>query len=223
MVGGLGSRLRPLTNDTPKPMLRLGNRPLLHDIVEKFKVLGFRNFVMCTNYKSHVIKDYFGDGKEFEINIEYIEEKKRMGTVGALSLLKEKPDDPFFVMNGDLVTNLNFDNLLEFHNHYNADATMCLREYAVEVPYGVVNVKNVDILSIEEKPIQKTFINAGIYVLDPVCIDLIPRDTFYNMPTLFQDMISKNKKTISFPLQESWSDIGTIFDYESIKSKFHEY
>ena len=221
MVGGLGKRLRPLTESTPKPMLKVGNKPILQTIVEKFSDYGYINIVMCVNYKSHIIQDYFGDGSEFGVNIEYILEDQRMGTAGALSLLKEKPTESFFVMNGDLLTNLDFEKMLDFHEVYDAKATMCIREYDIEVPYGVVNVANENITSIEEKPIHNFFVNAGIYILDPDCIDLIPRDEFYDMPSLFEKMILNNEKTISFPLQEYWLDIGRIADYERANTEYH--
>jgi dTDP-glucose pyrophosphorylase len=214
MVGGLGTRLRPLTKNTPKPMLKVGNKPILQTIVEKFADYGYINIVMCLNYKSHVIKDYFGGGSEFGVNIEYILEEQRMGTAGALSLLEEKLTEPFFVMNGDLLTNLNFEKMLAFHENRRADATMCVREYDIEVPYGVVNIDNENIISIEEKPVHSFCVSAGIYILDPDCINLIPRNEFYDMPSLFEKMILNNKKMISFPLQEYWLDIGRISDYE---------
>ena len=221
MVGGLGERLRPLTENIPKPMLKIGSKPILQTIVKKFADCGYTNIVMCVNYKSHIIQDYFGDGSEFGVNIEYILEDQRMGTAGALSLLKEKPTESFFVMNGDLLTNLDFEKMLDFHEVYDAKATMCIREYDIEVPYGVVNVANENITSIEEKPIHNFFVNAGIYILDPDCIDLIPRDEFYDMPSLFEKMILNNEKTISFPLQEYWLDIGRIADYERANSEYH--
>jgi GTP:adenosylcobinamide-phosphate guanylyltransferase len=158
MVGGLGTRLRPLTENTPKPMLKVGNKPILQTIVEKFAEYGYTNIVMCVNYKSHVIENYFGDGSEFGVNIEYVLEDKRMGTAGALSLLKTKPTEPFFVMNGDLLTNVNFAHLDNYHLSNNAMATMCVREYDFQVPYGVVSIKNSKILSIEEKPTHKFFV-----------------------------------------------------------------
>jgi dTDP-glucose pyrophosphorylase len=221
MVGGLGTRLRPLTENTPKPMLKVGSKPILQTIVGKFADCGYINIVMCVNYKSHIIQDYFGDGSEFGVNIEYILEEQRMGTAGALSLLKEKPTESFFVMNGDLLTNLDFEKMLDFHEEYDAKATMCVREYDIEVPYGIVNMANENITSIEEKPIYNFFVNAGIYILDPDCVDLIPRDEFYDMPSLFEKMILNNKKTISFPLQEYWLDIGRIADYERANSEYH--
>ncbi len=224
MVGGLGTRLRPLTNNTPKPMLPVGGKPILQTIVEKFVKHGFINIIMCVGYKSNIIQDYFGDGSKFGANIEYVLEDKRMGTAGALSLLNEAqlPKEPFFVMNGDLLTNVNFENLLYFHTKSNSLATMCVREYSYQVPYGVVNVKDNYISSIEEKPTFSFFVNAGIYMLNPKAIDFIPKNEFYDMPTLFEELIKNNKKTTSFPLKEYWLDIGHIEEYEKANKEYKE-
>jgi len=223
MVGGLGSRLRPLTENTPKPMLMVGDKPILQTIVEKFAQYGFVNIVMCVNYKSHVIQEHFGDGSQFGVNIEYVLEDKRMGTAGALTLLKDKPTptQPFFVMNGDLLTNINFENFLEYHNSHNASASMCVREYDFQVPYGVVNIDEGKIKSIEEKPVHKFFVSAGIYLLNPECIDLVPEEQFYDMPTLFEQLIAQKKNTISFPLREYWLDIGRIEEYDKANREYH--
>ncbi|MDY0328081.1 MAG: nucleotidyltransferase family protein [Arcobacteraceae bacterium] len=222
MVGGLGTRLRPLTEHTPKPMLKVGNKPILQTIVEKFAEYGYTNIVMCVNYKSHIIQDYFGDGKEFGVNIEYILEEQRMGTAGALSLLKEEPTEPFFVMNGDLLTNINFEHLHSYHCSHNAVASMCVRDYDFQVPYGVVNIQEGKILSIEEKPIQKFFVSAGIYLLSPEVLEYIPQNEFYDMPTLFEKLIGLNKNTISFPLREYWLDIGRIEEYKKANDEYNE-
>ena len=221
MVGGLGTRLRPLTDNTPKPMLHVGGKPILETIIERFASYGFVNIVMCIGYKSHVIQDYFGDGSSFGVNIDYILEDKRMGTAGALGLLKESPKEPFFVMNGDLLTNINFDHLLDFHMANNAKGTMCVREYDFQVPFGVVNLNGLDITSIEEKPVHNFFVSAGIYMLDPSCIDMIPANEFYDMPTLFEKLIEQNDNTISFPLREYWLDIGRIEEYEKANNEYH--
>ena len=220
MAGGLGTRLMPLTEHTPKPMLKVGNKPILHTILKKFKECGYTNFVMCVNYKSKVIHDYFGDGTKFGVKIEYILEKQRMGTAGALSLLAGKLKEPFFVMNGDLLTNLDFEKILDFHIKNESKATMCVREYNIEVPYGEVKLDKENVISIAEKPMHKFFVNAGIYVLDPECIDLIPKE-FYDMPLLFKKIIQHNKKTISFPLGEYWLDIGRSKDYERANSEYN--
>lgn len=221
MVGGLGTRLRPLTDNTPKPMLHVGGKPILETIVERFATYGFVNIVMCIGYKSHVIQDYFGDGSKFGVNIEYILENKRMGTAGALSLLKERPKEPFFVMNGDLLTNVNFDHLCDYHISNHAKGTMCVREYDFQVPFGVVNLKGHDIIAIEEKPVHNFFVSAGIYMLDPSCLDMIPEDVFYDMPTLFEKIIENNESAISFPLREYWLDIGRIEEYEKANNEYH--
>ena len=220
MVGGLGTRLQPLTENIPKPMLEVGNKPILQTIVEKFAEYGYLNIVMCINYKSHVIKDYFGDGAEFGVNIEYVSEKDRMGTAGALSLLKDKPQEPFFVMNGDLLTNANFEHLHNFHISNNSIGTMCVRDYDFQVPFGVVSIKDTKILSIDEKPKHKFFVNAGIYMFDPEILENIPKNEFYDMPTLFKKLIDKNKKVISFPLREYWLDVGRIEEYEKANIEY---
>ncbi len=222
MVGGLGTRLRPLTENTPKPMLKVGNKPILQTIVEKFAEYGYTNIIMCVNYKSHMIQDYFGDGKEFGINIEYVLESQRMGTAGALSLLKDKPNEPFFVMNGDLLTNVNFEHLHNYHLSNNSLGTMCVREYDFQVPYGVVNISNSKITSIEEKPTHKFFVSAGIYMLSPEVLEYIPENQFYDMPTLFEKIISKGKNAISFPLREYWLDIGRIEEYKKANEEYDE-
>ena len=224
MVGGLGTRLRPLTDTIPKPMLPVGGKPILQTIVEKFVKYGFVNIIMCIGYKSHIIQEFFKDGSRFGANIEYILEDKRMGTAGALSLLNDiqKPKEAFFVMNGDLLTNVNFEHLLEFHLQSNAKATMCVREYDLKVPYGVVNIEDGQIKKIEEKPIHKFFVSAGIYMLDSSCLKLIPNNEFYDMPTLFEKLIEMDEKTVSFPLREYWLDIGRMEEYEKANSEYHE-
>ena len=222
MVGGLGTRLRPLTENTPKPMLKVGNKPILQTIVEKFAQYGYTNIIMCVNYKSDIIQDYFGDGKQFGVDIEYIFEEQRMGTAGALSLLPKKPNEPFFVMNGDLLTNVNFEHLHDYHLENSSIATMCVREYDFQVPYGVVKVDDNKILSIEEKPIHKFFISAGIYMLSSESLDYIPQNEFYDMPTLFEKLINKSKNTISFPLREYWLDIGRIEEYKKANEEYGE-
>ena len=221
MVGGFGTRLRPLTNNIPKPMLNVGNKPILQTIIEGFANNNFRNITMCLGYKSNIIQNYFQDGGNFGVNIEYIVEEKRMGTAGALTLLKNKLNKPVFVMNGDLLTNINFEKMLDFHESSNSKATMCVREYDVEVPYGVVSVDGEKIVSIEEKPVHRFFVNAGVYLLEPECIDLIPSNKFYDMPSLFEELIKSNRKTTPFPLKEYWLDIGRIADYEKANSEYH--
>ncbi|MDY3203750.1 MAG: nucleotidyltransferase family protein [Arcobacter sp.] len=222
MAGGLGTRLRPLTEDTPKPMLKVGNRPILETIIKNFAAHGFVNITISLNYKGDMIKEYFKDGSDFGVNIDYVEENTRLGTAGALSLLKEHPNEPFFVMNADLLTDVNFSNLLDFHCFGNANATMCVREYEYQVPYGVIEIENSSIVSIVEKPIKKFFVNAGIYVLSPNIFEFIPKNEFFDMPTLFNILIEKQKKVLSFPIHEYWLDIGRIEEYKKANEEYDE-
>ncbi len=220
MAGGLGTRLQPLTNDIPKPLLKVGSTPILETIIRNFSKNGFKDIIISVNYKSEMIKDYFGDGSKFGVTISYIDENKRMGTAGALSLLQDKPNESFFVMNGDLLTNVNFSKLLDFHSLGNADATMAVREYDFQVPYGVVQTKGDKVIDIVEKPIHKFFVNAGIYLLSPKVLEYIPKDEFYDMPSLFEKLIEENRVTLSFPIHEYWLDIGRISDFEKANIEY---
>lgn len=220
MVGGLGTRLRPLTEQTPKPMLKVGGKPILQTIVERFAVYGFADIVMCINYKGDMIREFFGDGKAFGVNITYVQEEERMGTAGALTLLPEFPKEPFFVMNGDLLTSVNFENMLLYHIHRQAKATMCVREFDFQVPFGVVQIKGDEIDSIEEKPIHKFFVNAGIYILDPECILKIPKNQPYDMPQLFEKLLEHGEKAVSFPIHEYWLDIGRPDQYHQANEEY---
>ncbi|WP_342550751.1 nucleotidyltransferase family protein [Lysinibacillus sp. FSL M8-0216] len=222
MAGGLGTRLRPLTENIPKPMLNVGSKPILETIIEGFKQYGFTNFIISVNYKKEIIQDYFQDGSAFGVSISYIEEDKRMGTAGALSLLKEKPTGPIFVMNGDLLTQVNFEQLLYFHEDTDAVATMCVREYEYQVPYGVIETEGQQLVSIKEKPIQRSFVNAGIYVLSPNVLDYIPKGEFYDMPDLFNKLMSVTYNVSVFPVRESWLDIGRIEDYNKANTEYLE-
>lgn len=222
MVGGLGTRLKPLTDNTPKPMLEVGDKPILETIINQFSKFGFKNIVLCVNYKSEIIKDYFKDGSEFGVEIEYIYENKRMGTAGALSLLKNKPKEAFFVMNGDLLTNINFSDLLDYHNANKSIATMGVREYRMQVPYGVVNTIGTDIKTIEEKPMLNFFVSGGVYVFDPVCLDIIPNDKYHDMPAFFEDIISNKNKSITYPIKDYWLDIGRPEDFEKANKEYKE-
>jgi len=221
MVGGLGTRLRPLTDNKPKPLLEVGNKPILETIINNFAKHGFKNIILCVNYKSEMIQDYFGDGSTFGVNISYTHEEKRMGTAGALSLMKKDLREPFFVMNGDLLTNINFEHMLDYHLKDQSIATMGVREYDFQVPYGVVTVKNASIAKIEEKPVHKFFVSGGIYLLGNEVLSEIPDDTFYDMPTLFNKLIADEKKVISFPIREYWLDIGRLSDYEQANNEYH--
>lgn len=223
MLGGLGTRLRPLTNDTPKPMLKVGGKPILETIIEGFKQYGYTNFILSVNYKKEVIQSYFQNGESFDVNITYVEEKKRMGTAGALSLIPNIPNQPIFVMNGDLLTQVNFEQLMQYHEESQSIATMCVREYEYQIPYGVVEMAGTNFLSIKEKPIHKSFVNAGIYILSPEAFDYIPDNKFYDMPELFQRLVSLEKKTTVFPIREYWLDIGQMNDFEKANNEYKEH
>lgn len=220
MAGGLGARLSPLTDSTPKPMLHVGNKPILETIIENFAKYGYTDIILSVSYKSHVIEDYFGDGSKFGVNIEFVHESKRMGTAGALGLVRERLMEPFFVMNGDLLTNVNFDHLHDYHVSHDAAATMAVREYDFQVPYGVVNVQNGYIASIEEKPVHKFFVSAGIYMLSPQALEHVPVDEFYDMPSLFEALIANQQAAVSFPIREYWLDIGRISDFERANNEY---
>ena len=222
MVGGLGTRLRPLTNDIPKPMLQVGGKPLLETIIEGFKQYGYSNFILSVNYKKEIIQDYFQDGEAFGVTISYIVETKRMGTAGALSLLPRVPTEPMIVMNGDLLTQINYDQLMQFHLSQNALATMCVREFEYQIPYGVIETDDTRLTSIKEKPIQKNFVNAGIYVLNPEVFNFIPENQFFDMPDLFERLIEDNKNVAVFPIREYWLDIGRIEDFERANEEYEE-
>jgi dTDP-glucose pyrophosphorylase len=214
MVGGLGTRLKPLTDTTPKPLLKVGNKPILETILESFVEHGFQTFFFTVNYKSEMIIDYFGDGSRWGVEIEYIHESKRLGTAGALSLFRDKLTEPFIVMNGDILTKVNFRQLLNFHKRQNAVGTMCVRNYEYQVPYGVIKTKGQNLTAIEEKPVHQYFVNAGIYALNPSATQYIPDNTFFDMPQLFEELIRKNEKTVAFPVREYWLDIGKMNDFE---------
>ncbi|ATP39079.1 alcohol dehydrogenase [Solibacillus sp. R5-41] len=221
MVGGLGTRLRPLTDTIPKPMLKVGDKPILETIIESFKKCGYTNFILSVNYKKEMIQNYFQDGSAFGVIITYIEENKRMGTAGALSLLPERPTKPIFVMNGDLLTQVHFEQLMEFHLEHKAVATMCVREYEYQIPYGVIETNGANLVSIKEKPVHKSFVNAGIYVLNPEAFDYIPQDEFYDMPTLFEKLMAQENVTAAFPIREYWLDIGRMDDFERANKEYN--
>jgi YD repeat-containing protein len=214
MAGGLGARLRPLTEDCPKPMLPVGGKPILESILESFAEQGFRRFFLSVNYRAEMVRSHFGDGEKWGVQVEYLHETERLGTAGALSLLPERPTAPMVVMNGDLLTRAAFDNLLHFHTAQGALATMAVREYDFQVPYGVVRLDGAHIESIEEKPVHKFFVNAGIYVLSPRALEHLPCDGYFDMPTLFERLLEQNERVSAYPLHEYWLDIGRIEEFE---------
>ncbi|MBF0623612.1 MAG: nucleotidyltransferase family protein [Magnetococcales bacterium] len=214
MAGGLGSRLGDLTADCPKPLLNVGSRPILEIILESFIEYGFHRFFFSVNYKKGMIQDHFGDGSRFGVTIEYLEEDRRLGTAGSLTLLPDFPDDPLFVMNGDLLTRIDFDDILDFHLRHQAAATLCVRKVEHSVPYGVVEMDGHRLIGIEEKPVREYFVNAGIYLLNPETLSLVPEGVHYDMTDLFREIMDSGGTTAAFPFLEYWLDIGRLGDFQ---------
>jgi len=208
MAGGEGKRMRPLTQDCPKPMLRVGGKPLLEIILEQCIDAGFQHFYLSVNYLKKQIQDYFGDGARWHVRIDYLEEAQPLGTGGALSLLPQKLTEPLLVLNGDVLTRVDYSRLLRFHDEHQAAATMCVREHTTQIPYGVVSMDELQVLTLQEKPVLSHHVNAGIYLLDPVLLDLVPRDRFFDMPTLFEKAMQHQHFVSAFPIHEYWLDVG---------------
>jgi dTDP-glucose pyrophosphorylase len=222
MAGGLGSRLAELTRDTPKPMLKVGSRPLLETIVRNYAEQGFHKFYIAVNFKAEQIIDHFGDGSAFGVEITYLHEKQRLGTAGALSLLPERPSSPFVVTNADLLTKENYGHMIDRHVERQADATMAVRNFEMRVPFGVVRSTEGKVESIEEKPVQHFLVSAGTYVLSPRVLDFVPSDQFHDMPTLFDNLIRERFSIHSHPVNGYWLDIGRLPDYEQANVDFFE-
>ena len=208
MAGGEGKRLGDLTKNCPKPMLKINGKPILEVILEQCIDLGLRKFYFSVRYLKNQIKHYFKDGSKWDVNIKYLEENKSLGTAGSLSLLKKKFTHPVLVLNGDVLTKVNLNKLFQFHNKHGADISICVRKHVEKIPYGIVNLDDLNVLSLEEKPEITNFINAGIYVLDPKIFKLVPKNTFFDMPELIKNSKKKNYKINGFPIHEYWQDIG---------------
>lgn len=221
MAGGFGTRLRPLTNNCPKPMLKVADKPILEQILLNFVEAGFHRFYISTHYMPEVIRDYFGEGEKWGVSIQYVHEEEPLGTGGALGLLPhDEIDQPMFMMNGDLITSVNLHGLLDFHERQTGVATMCVREYEHQVPYGVITSEGARIKSMVEKPVHRFFVNAGIYLLDPVLVKSVAPGTCVDMPTLLQQEIDGGKDVNIFPIHEYWIDIGRMSDYNLAKQDF---
>lgn len=219
MAGGFGTRLRPLTDACPKPLLKVGSRPILEIILQHFINHGFHDFYISTHYLPEKIQDYFKNGSDWGVQIRYVHEESPLGTGGALGLLPDDlPDLPLIMMNGDILTNMNFEKLLAYHLQENADATMCVREYQYQIPYGVVESNKGRIEKMVEKPVQYFNINTGIYVVNPSVIRSVPKQQVIGMPTLLEQEITKNRKVMIYPLHEYWLDIGQMDDYRRAQS-----
>lgn len=222
MAGGLGSRLAELTRDTPKPMLKVGSRPLLETIVREFVEQGLRRFWIAVNYKAEQIEAHFGDGAWLGAEIGYLRETQRMGTAGALSLLPERPAEPFIVTNADLLVKADCRALLAEHTASGALATMAVREHETQVPYGVIETAGATITGLVEKPTLRHTVSAGLYALSPEALDRVPADRFYDMPTLFETLIAEGHPPRVHRLDGYWLDIGRLADYQKANEDFGE-
>jgi dTDP-glucose pyrophosphorylase len=220
MAGGLGSRLQPLTDSTPKPMLEVGGKPILETVLDGFMAYGLNRFYFAVNYRSEMIKAHFGDGSRWGASIRYLEEDRSLGTAGALSLLPETPSTPLIVMNGDVLTTVNFEHLLDFHAAQGAAATICVRNYEIRIPYGVVNLERQRITRIDEKPAHRFFVNAGIYVLEPRVLKKVPPEARFDMPSLIEALIADGDRPAAFPIREYWIDIGQLEDYQRAHGEY---
>ncbi len=219
MAGGFGTRLRPLTNNCPKPLLEVGDKPILETLILRFIKSGFHQFYISTHYLPHMIREYFGCGKRWGVSIKYVHEENPLGTGGALGLLpKNLPNLPVIMMNGDVLTKVDFEALLEFHNDNNASATMCVREYSYQVPFGVVESEGNKIKSMIEKPTQRFHVNAGIYVVSRSIIDDVKEHEVIDMPTLLERYLDKD--VLLFPFHDYWLDIGRMDDFNRAQSDF---
>lgn len=218
MAGGEGKRLRPITESIPKPMVEVGNKPLLETIVERLVCYGIRDIRLAVNYKHEIIENYFEDGKRFGANISYIHESKKLGTIGALTLMENPPEQSFLVMNGDVVTNVNFAQFHEFHKKHRAVCTIAASEYHIAIPYGVLDLAGHFVLGVKEKPTRNFFCNAGMYILDPETIHLIPKNTCYDVTTLIDELIANGYPVAAFPIREYWVDIGMKDDLQKAQS-----
>jgi dTDP-glucose pyrophosphorylase/CBS domain-containing protein len=217
MAGGYGTRLLPLTHDLPKPMLPVGDRPLLELIVEQLRGAGIRKVNFTTHYKGEVIADHFKDGQEFGIDICYVNEDQPLGTAGALSLLEES-DEPLLVMNGDILTRVDFRAMHDFHREHDADLTVAVRQYEFHVPYGVIETRGAEVIGISEKPVVRQFINAGIYLLNPSVIRLIPNGQASDIPDLIDRLVKEDRRVVCFPIREYWLDIGKSDHYDQARA-----
>lgn len=220
MAGGKGQRLMPLTTTIPKPMVEISGRPMLEWILHRFVNQGFREFYITINHLGHVIEEYFGDGSALGSDIHYVREPEPLGTAGSLSLLKHQLKEPFIVINGDIIVSIDFPSIIDYHKASHAAATVCVRPHRMEVPYGVVGIKDGMLQTITEKPIHENLISAGIYVMEPDTLNTIPENTTIDMPNLLLSLVQKNKKVAVFPMREDWLDIGRHDDLDRAKNTF---
>jgi dTDP-glucose pyrophosphorylase len=208
MAGGLGTRLLPHTENCPKPLLPVAGKPMLEHIIERAKLEGFNHFVIAIHYLGNMIEAHFGDGEQLGVQIDYLREKSPLGTAGALALLNPLPDVPFVVTNGDVITDIRYGELLDFHTRQAATATMAVRVHEWQHPFGVVQTQGVEIVGFEEKPIARSHINAGVYALEPAVLSVLTANAHCDMPTLFERLQANKKRTVAYPMHEPWLDVG---------------
>jgi dTDP-glucose pyrophosphorylase len=207
MAGGLGKRLLPHTENCPKPLLPIAGKPILEHIIERAKLEGFNHFVFAVRHLGHMIEDHFASGERLGVKIDYLREDSPLGTAGALGLLS-LPNEPFVVTNGDVMTDIRYGELLDFHIRHDAAATMAVRAHEWQNPFGVVQTEGIEIIGFEEKPIFRSYINAGIYVLDPGTLKFLQANQNCDMPTLFERLQENNLRTVAYPMHEPWLDVG---------------
>jgi dTDP-glucose pyrophosphorylase/predicted transcriptional regulator len=220
MVGGLGTRLGEMTKDCPKPMLKIGGKPILETTIETLRDAGIDRFILAVNYLAGHIKDHFGDGDRHGVDITYFHEDEPLGTAGAIRHMEVDSSNPILVMNGDILTRVNVGHLLRYHSFHQACATMCVREFSQQVPFGVVELDGHQIRSIREKPSTSYFVNSGIYVLNPDALHYLPTTGAFDMPSLFTLLREQHKATIAYPIQEYWADIGQPADFVQAEDEY---
>lgn len=222
MAGGKGRRLRPYTQNCPKPLLPVQGKPILEHIVERARTEGFERFALAIHYLGHMVEEYFGDGSRFDVQISYLREEVPLGTAGAIGLLSPLPDEPFVVSNGDVLTEVRYGDLLEFHKRHRAIATMAVRLHEWQHPFGVVQTQGVEIVGFEEKPIARSYVNAGVYVLEPEALSVLNAGDHCDMPTLFDRLREQGNRVIVYPMHEQWLDVGRIEDLERARTGEHK-
>lgn len=217
MAGGKGTRLRPYTENCPKPLVTVAGKPMLEHIIDRAKLEGFNDFTLAIFYLGHMLEDHFGDGSRFGVNIEYLRESEPLGTAGAMSLLNPRPEESFVVTNGDVVTDIRYGELLDFHGRHSAAATMAVRTHEWQHPYGVVQTRGMEIVGFEEKPVVLSYINAGVYVLSPEALDELEFSAHCDMPTLFERLQTNSRRIVAYPMHEPWLDVGCPQDLENAR------
>lgn len=214
MAGGLGTRLQPHTESCPKPLLPVAGKPMLEHIIERAKLEGFSHFVLAIRHLGHMIKEHFETGERWGVKIDYLRENEPLGTAGALGLLNPLPHLPFVVTNGDVLTDIRYGELLDFHQRNTATATMAVRLYEWQHPFGVVHTRGVDITGIEEKPVHRSHVNAGVYALQPEVLNFLSVGQRCDMPALFELLRARGERTVVYPMHEPWLDVGRPADYD---------